>query len=347
MDGWTRPIRHGFGRTRAADAAGRRRSASAAAAGLFATGCGGGPSILDPRGEVAERIATLGWIHLVVVTAVFVVVLLLLLVPVLRSVARPQAAGHHPVDARVWIVGGAAASTIILAFLFISSLPTLSALSPPADAELVVEVVGHRWWWEVRYPAPGATTANEVHIPAGRQVLVRLTTADVIHSFWAPQLGGKLDLIPGNTNVMRLHADRPGTYRGACAEYCGLQHAHMRFLVVALSPEAYEAWIRREARPARPPTDPAAREGLRVFLSTGCASCHTIRGTPAAGKLGPDLTHLASRATLGAGALPNRRGHLAGWILNSQAIKPGNLMPDMPLTGPQLQALLAYLATLE
>ena len=173
-----------------------------------------------------------------------------------------------------------------------------------------------------------------------------LTSMDVIHSFWVPQLHGKIDLIPGTATTLWLRADQPGEYRGMCAEYCGVQHAKMQFLVVAEPPDQFQAWLDLQRQPAAVPTDPLAQRGLQVFLSSSCVTCHAIRGTSATGALGPELTHLASRRTLGAGILPNTRGTLAGWIADPQSIKPGVHMPPSDLTGEQLQALVVYLETL-
>ncbi|MGH7657441.1 MAG: cytochrome c oxidase subunit II, partial [Gemmatimonadales bacterium] len=190
------------------------------------------------------------------------------------------------------------------------------------------------------------TTANEIHVPVGRPVRVRLRTGDVIHSFWVPELAGKLDLIPGQENTMWFQADSAGIYHGQCAEYCGMQHAHMGIEVVAVSMEDFELWRAGQLAPAVEPDDRAAWLGKQVFQSAGCAGCHTVRGTDAQGVLGPDLTHVASRRTLAAGAIPNTRGWLAGWIVSAQSLKPGAHMPDVPLDSEELQAVLAYVENL-
>ena len=242
-----------------------------------------------------------------------------------------------------------AGAVVPAAVLFGMMLWSIS-INPPVSAQengLVVEVTGHQWWWEVHYPHENIITANEIHIPVGQTVTVRLTSADVNHSFWVPQLAPKLDLIPGQWNTMTLEAGKAGTYRGQCAEFCGVQHAHMAFLVIADPPEAFARWVAQEQQPAPDPTTKLAKQGQQVFLSSACVYCHTINGTAADGKVGPDLTHLASRTTIGAALLPNTPGNLAGWIINSQALKPGNKMPPMQLGPDQMQALLAYLATLE
>jgi cytochrome c oxidase subunit 2 len=230
----------------------------------------------------------------------------------------------------------------------ILTVRTMIAESTPAQAnELTLEVVAHQFWWEVRYPAQNVVTANEIHIPAGQPVDVRVTSADVVHSLWVPELAGKTDVIPGQTNDMWLQASQPGEYRGQCAEFCGLQHAHMAFLVIADQSDQFQQWMSNQQQVPPPPTDPTQQRGQQVFLGSACAYCHTIEGTNASGKIGPDLTHLASRKTLAAGTLPNGPGALGGWILNPQNLKPGNLMPATDLDSNDLQALLAYLDTLK
>jgi cytochrome c oxidase subunit 2 len=248
------------------------------------------------------------------------------------------------------VLGGVVAPTIVGAVLTAVTFRDLAAVlpGPPSDV-LVVEVTGHQWWWEIRYPGSGhddaVTTANEMHIPAGRRVQVRLASRDVIHSFWVPALQGKMDMIPGRTTEVWLQADRPGRHRGQCAEYCGLQHARMALWIVVDSPADFAAWLEREGRPAAEPLDAEARRGQTVFREEGCAGCHLVRGATA-GAGGPDLTHVASRRTLAAGTLDNVPGNLAGWIADPQALKPGNLMPRTLLRAPDLHALLAYLGTL-
>jgi cytochrome c oxidase subunit 2 len=236
--------------------------------------------------------------------------------------------------------------------LAVVTLQGLSALTPPGSSgvdELTVDVTGHQWWWEIHYPGAGheasVTTANEIHIPAGRRVRVRLTSRDVIHSFWVPALHGKMDLIPGRTTEIALQADRPGIHRGQCAEYCGTQHARMALWVIVDSPGDFAAWLDRERRPAAEPQEERARRGRAVFLAQSCAGCHAVRGTNV-GVGGPDLTHVASRRTLAAGTLDNVPGNLAGWVADPQALKPGSLMPRVPLDAGELHALVAYLGTL-
>ena len=218
------------------------------------------------------------------------------------------------------------------------------------DCELKIELTGYRWWWKVEYsdpePAKTVITANEIHIPIGRPVLINTYSQDVIHSFWIPALQGKRDLIPGNPSAIWLQADQPGVFEGQCAEFCGFQHAHMRLVLVAESQEQFQAWLDAQRQPARSPANSTAERGQKIFVSGPCALCHSIRGTDANGHVAPDLTHLAGRLKIAAGTLPNTPGHLAGWIIDSQHIKPGNAMPPTSLSAEDLQALLAYLGGL-
>ena len=322
---------------------------------LCASGCAGVPatdvpSTLDARGPAAANIAELWWILFGLGTAVFVAVtgLLLYIIFARRRRLHDDEIDLRPVNGRPWILwGGVIVPIVILLAMTFFNLRSLIALASPAAAPLTVEVIGHRWWWEVRYPDEGIVTANEIRIPVGQQVLVNLTSVDVIHSFWVPQLGGKMDLNPGEINSTWIQADERGVYRGICAEFCGIQHARMLFLVVVESEEEFNAWLARESQPAPEPTDEFVHRGQQVFLGSSCVYCHTVRGTNASGTLGPDLTHLAGRLSLAAGILENNRGNLAGWIVDPQHLKPGNLMPPTSLDGEDLQALLAYLETLE
>ncbi|GII94533.1 cytochrome c oxidase subunit II [Sinosporangium siamense] len=313
---------------------------------LVASCSGRSPSTLSPAGPGARRVAGLWWLLFGISAVVSVVVTLLLLWAMIRR--RGPGVVPHPGSGTRFVVSlGVIVPAIVLTFVYAIGLRDMRALEAPRGADsLVVEVTGHQWWWEVRYPAHGAVTANEIHIPAGRPVLLRLRTADVNHSFWVPQLMVKTDMIAGRTTQMWLQADRPGTYRGQCAEYCGLQHGRMAFHVVADPPAAFTSWLANQARPAAEPREAMAARGRQVIQSASCASCHTVRGTSAAGRRGPDLTHLASRRHLGAGTVPNTPGHLGGWIADSQAVKPGNQMPPQPLSPEDLRSLIAYLGTL-
>jgi cytochrome c oxidase subunit 2 len=314
---------------------------------------------LRPAGVQAEHIGGLWNLTLGLCTLVFVAVLGACLfalwrapradagtAPDLSSLAGPERRTSRVVK---W---AAAAATAGLAVLLVGDVLTSRALArlPLRDA-VNIELVGHQWWWEARYrdadPTREFSTANELHIPVGRPVIVTLRSSDVIHSLWIPNLQGKKDLIPGRTATLRLRADRAGIYRGQCAEFCGLEHAMMALLVEAEPNERYEAWAARQRQPAAAPADPLAQRGHDVFLGKSCVMCHTIAGTSAGAKLGPDLTHLASRSTIASGMFPNNRGHLAGWIADPQSLKPGVNMPANALPPDDLQALLAYLETLK
>jgi cytochrome c oxidase subunit 2 len=310
-------------------------------------GCGK-QSTLDPASPPARDIAQLWWVMLIGSALVFAVVTLLLIVAVLRGRARRAPEMEDtPGSRRLVLLGGFAIPLVVLCALFALTLSTLPATSAPRGrTDLTVLVIGRQWFWDVRYPGRKAVTANEIHIPAGRPVKLEVTSADVIHSFWVPRLNRKIDMIPGRVSSILLQADRPGSYRGQCAEFCGLQHANMAFLVMADPPDRFRAWLAAESKPARPPATDELRRGRDLFFSAGCSGCHTIRGTGAVGHIGPDLTHLAGRLTLAADTIPNGRGYLGGWILDPQHVKPGNRMPGLDLSGPDLQSLLDYLETL-
>ncbi len=208
---------------------------------------------------------------------------------------------------------------------------------------MTVDVIGHQWWWEVRYPGTAAVTANEIHIPVDTRVNVVATTADVIHSFWVPQLARKIDEVPGRQNRVLLYASRPGRYRGQCAEFCGFQHANMALFVIAQPRAAYEAWLANMAAPAVPPATPVAQAGQKLFIANQCASCHEIRGTSARGLIGPDLTHLATRRTLAGAEIRNTPVELRAWIADPQGIKDGSRMPNLGLSSTEYDQIAAYL----
>lgn len=303
------------------------------------------PPVLDPAGPFAGPVAVVAWILFVVAAVVTAIVLLALGVAIAGPGRWRARLGR---EALVW-TGGLALPVLVLSGLLIYGLALTSRLAEaPQPGEMRVRVTGEMWWWRVAYLDGAGSVlfqdANEVYIPVGRPVVFELEAADVIHAFWVPRLGGKLDMIPGRRNLLRLQADAPGVYAGQCAEFCGGPHALMGFVVVALPPAQFEAW--RAAR--RRPAPAAAGDGAALFERFGCGACHTVRGTPANGLAGPDLTHVGSRRTLGAGILPNRPGAMAGWIIDSQAIKPGNRMPSYPvMTGGELRALSAYLESLK
>ncbi len=317
------------------------------AAALVAGACGSdSPSALDPKGPASERIAEVWWLMLALAVVVYLVVGGLILVASRRKRDAEEHGRRLPLseNAFIWI-GGVAVPTAILVVLAVVTVSSTAELTQADDDPLRIEVEGFKWWWEVRYPDADVVTANEVHVPAGRPVEIELTTADVIHSFWVPELAGKVDLIPGQTNVIRLTADQPGEYRGQCAEFCGLQHARMAFLVIADPPQVFDDWIDRRQAPPPEPAPGLAAEGERIFETSSCAGCHAIRGTTARGVSGPDLSDFASRRTIGAVTVENNRENLAEWIVDAQTMKPGNLMPPIALEPGELEALLAYLET--
>lgn len=301
---------------------------------------------MAPRGGDAETAGDLWWYMLALGGAIFVGWLALFAAGLARRSRSDRSAAEDARTHRRMIVGGGLVlPTIALGSLFVYNLVALEAAATGGD--VVVDAAGHQFWWEFTYPEPGITTANEMYIPTGTDVQVRLTTDDVIHSFWVPQLAGKRDMVPGRVNSLVLHANHPGRYVGECAEYCGIQHANMRFQVVAVPPDEYEAWLRRMEQPAAAPDTAEEMAGHDAFLASGCGACHTIRGTPADGDIGPPLTHLASREWIGAGAAPNDRGHLGGWVVDAQGLKPGNHMPPMQVDADALDSLLTYLESLE
>ena len=305
-----------------------------------------------PAGDPGTR---LGWGLGIVSIIVTVVIAVLLLAAILRRRAPPVDPRALAVDrdegGMSWLYIGVGVSTVVLVGCAVWTMFTVAAVAMPARAaDLTLEVTAAQWWWGVRYknaePARIFTTANEIHIPVGQPVRIELTSHDVIHSFWIPQLGGKMDVIPGQTNAMWLQADQPGIYRGQCGEYCGAQHAHMAMYVVADTPEVYALWVRNQLRGAAAPATEPGRLDEQVFVAH-CAACHAVRGTEAGGILGPDLTHLMSRGTIAAGLLPNTPGNLAAWIADSQALKPGSRMPSLVLSGRDLSAVVTYLQTLD
>jgi cytochrome c oxidase subunit 2 len=331
------------------------------AVAAIATACGeDSPSVLDPSSGAGRRVEELWWVVFWISAVAVAVVTAFILVAVRRrrpdpgpgeetgpTAARDVDTRPVPWGDRFVVLAGVVVPGGILAGTFVFSLGVLGDLAdPPEDPVLDVEVVAHTWWWEVRYPN-GAVTANEIRIPAGETVQLALPTADVIHSFWVPELQVKKDHIPGSDNRLWLVADHAGRFRGQCAEFCGLQHAHMEFEVVALPPDEFEEWLDREAEPAVEPQTAEAREGAEIFEASSCAGCHAIRGTSADGTLGPDLTHLADRETIGAGLVPLTPVNLADFITDPQEAKPGVSMPPTELSPREVDAVVAYLMELE
>ncbi len=316
------------------------------------SGCTAPLDMLDPRGPRAARVADLWWFMFWLGLAVYVVVLVLLFYAVWRAWRRRAQPEARPRLGQILVWGGGIIVPIIvlLATLIYTIRIGAEVAAPPKPTELTIEVIGHMFWWEVHYPDQEIMTANEIHIPVGQPVEIQLTSVDVIHSFWVPQLHGKIDLNPWMSTSMWIQADEPGVYRGECAEFCGVQHARMAFQVVAQPPEEFAAWLEQQRQPAPQPTDPRLLRGQAIFIDAGCAQCHRIEGVTAStisGTPGPDLTHIGSRRTLAAATLENTRGNLAAWIVDPQAIKPGNNMPPTNLNSEDLLALLTYLESLE
>jgi cytochrome c oxidase subunit II len=311
-------------------------------------------SVLTPAGPQSSSIYDLWSLMLWVAVAVFATVLTFTCIALIRGTRRARAKAPQPASQQTLTrsVAVAVALTVVILFgLLVASVwtgNTVAALH--ASSAVTINVVGHQWWWEIEYedavPERRMLTANQIHIPVNRPVVLKVTSRDVIHSFWAPNLQGKRDLIPGYTTAIWMQAASPGIFRGQCAEFCGLQHAHMAFDIVAEADDSFVRWLDRMRQPAPDPRDPVARRGREVFMTGRCAGCHTIRGTEAHGQIAPDLTHLAARSTLGAGTLPNTPEHLDAWVRDPQASKPGNQMPPNPMTPDDRQALVAYLGTL-
>jgi cytochrome c oxidase subunit 2 len=316
---------------------------------LVLGGCHGPQSALDPAGRGAERIAELFWW---MATGAGLIWLAVVGLAIYAMRVRPGTHSRH--TALLIIGGGAVLPTMVLAGLLAYGLALIPGLLlPPAATELQIAVSAEQWWWRVRYLTSGGNDgavelANEIRLPVGVRVAFHLESPDVIHSFWIPALGGKIDMIPGRRNHLILEPTRTGVFSGVCAEYCGTSHALMRFNVVVLAPEDFTLWLTRQREPARPPTQPLAAYGQELFLANGCGACHTIRGTPADGGVGPDLTHVGSRLSLGAGILPNEPEAFVRWIAHTDDVKPGVHMPAFGmLPSKDVQALAAYLDELQ
>jgi cytochrome c oxidase subunit II len=317
---------------------------------LLCAGCTGWQSALAPQGPQAAHLSWLLWSFIVICTIIWLLVMLVLVLA-LRRRAVPDGEPHRERRAGVIVGLSVAASVLVIIVLTVMSYAATRGLSTAAGDPLVIRLRGYQWWWEITYvdtrPDRTLVTANEIHIPVGRPVRVELSAADVIHSFWVPNLAGKQDLIPGRSNDLTFIAGRLGVYRGQCAEFCGLQHAHMALLVIVEEQAAFDAWREVQLQAARLPETAEQEAGRAFFTSQPCGACHRVRGTSAAGTLGPDLTHVASRQTIAAGLLPTTRGSLAAWIADPQTIKPGNNMPMVPMTPEQLRAVSAWLAELK
>lgn len=309
-------------------------------------GCAGSPSPLRPESPGANEVRNVTWILVGISLIIFLGVETTLLLAIFRFRNRPPDEARQTYGSRRIEVVWTAIPVVIVAGIFYLTVTTMDTPQLPGDA-LPLEATGRNWWWDFRYPQQDFASPNEIHVPVNRAVDVELTSGDVIHSFWLPQMGGKTDMVPGKTNRQSFTVTSPGVYQGICGEFCGLQHAHMRFLLVAESAEEFSAWVERQQQPAAEPASAEAQQGQELFLRLPCAGCHTIRGTDAAGTAGPDLTHLAGRRTLAAGTLNMDPGELARWIRDPQGIKPGNMMPSTPLDEEEVAQLVEYLKGLE
>jgi cytochrome c oxidase subunit II len=315
--------------------------------GLLLAGCGK-QSIVSPRSPQTHDIRTLWWWMFAVATVIFLGSLGMLGLAWIRrgTPGLPFFGEREVVPQSLVLIFGIGIPLAILISLFGVAdvyLVRKTAAPDPKQTALTIQVIGHQWWWEIRYPGTDAITANEIHIPVDTRVNIVATTADVIHSFWVPELARKIDEVPGRQNRVLLYTTQPGRYRGQCAEFCGFQHANMSLFVVAQPRSAYNTWLSNMASPATSPTATMAKAGERVFMANQCASCHMIRGTPARGLVGPDLTHVASRRTLAAAEIRNTPSELRAWIADPQGIKPGSRMPNLGLSATDYNEIAAYL----
>lgn len=317
---------------------------------VVAAGCSGNQSALDPHGAPAIQLQHLIIGISAVCSFVFVLVMIMLGWALLR---KPSSTNSQPRERllTMMVFSAVVATAIIISGLTIASFYTTRSIGLAENAAVTVTVRGQQWWWQVIYadpnPALSFQTANEIHIPIGQDVRVLLESADVVHSFWVPSLAGKQDLVPGRSNSLLLRVEHPGIYRGQCAEFCGLQHTHMAIMVVADEPADFQRWVAGQRENGVEPSEPDAAAGKLAFLSKPCAACHTVRGTPANGTTGPDLTHIGGRQTIAAGLLETTRGSLAAWIADPQTLKPGNNMPMVPLTSVELRNISAYMESLK
>jgi cytochrome c oxidase subunit 2 len=326
---------------------------------MLIASCDGPQNYMSNVAPAAKALAGLGWPVMIVFLLVTIVVWILIAWIALRR--RGTLDWHAPVDAiegQRWIlVGGIAIPVAVLAIVFIGALQVMSRF-PMAHASrgdttpALIRVEGRQWWFNTQYLRPDTnlyvSAPSELHVPVDRPVEIALESHDVIHSFWVPKIHGKVDLIPGQTNRMRIRVEESGRYLGECGEFCGVQHAHMRIEVVAHDPQDFERWLQHQQQPAIEPTTAQTQRGQAVFLNAACPLCHTVKGTSARGSVGPDLTHLASRGRIAGGMLANNTANLQAWVTNAQSLKPGSQMPDInAFSGEEVTSLVAYLQSLE
>lgn len=308
----------------------------------------GSLTVLNPQAPGTQTVYNLGLITFVICAVIFAVVGGIIFYSVIRCRWREGDADPHQFSGNktvelIWTT----IPFIIVIVLFVLTVRTMNSADPdpPKDPDLVV--TGHQWWWEVEYPKVGVITANEIHIPVGQSISVKLDSKDVLHEFWVAELTRKMTTVPGHINHVWLRADKPGIYQGVCSEFCGTQHAWMRFIVVAEEPEKYEAWVKAQQAKAAPPQSEDAIKGLETFQKMSCVSCHAINGTGATARYAPDLTHFASRSQFGSGIADNNHENLVRWLKNPQDVKPGVLMPNFNLTDEQVKELSAYFESLK
>ncbi|MBI5030017.1 MAG: cytochrome c oxidase subunit II [Chloroflexi bacterium] len=316
---------------------------------LVLAGCAGAPTMVAPASENAAMISDLFMILFVIAVIVFVIVEFLLFYSVIRFRRRANDGTPEQIHGNTkFEIAWTAAPAVVLAVIFVLTWQTLSALATtPADA-IQIKVTGHQWWWDVEYTGLGIVTANEIHLPVGKAAAFTLEAKDVIHSFWVPELGGKTDLIPGHTNRMWIRPTQIGSYHGQCAEFCGTSHANMRFAVVVQSQADFDAWVAQQKQSSVVATTDLQKKGVETISTVGCQACHTINGVSAmVGKVGPNLTHVASRKQIASGILDFNAANLHTWLSDPPGVKPGALMPRLPLTSEQIDALVAYLTSLK
>ena len=320
-----------------------------ATSALMLAGCAGSPTMLAPASENASMITNLFMILFTIAVIVFVIVEFLLFYSVIRFRRKPTDGMPNQIHGNTkFEIAWTAAPAIVLAIIFVLTWQTLSALATIPTDSLKITVTGHQWWWEVSYPDLGVLTANEIHVPVGKSIAFSLESKDVIHSFWVPELGGKMDLIPGHTNRMWMRPTEVGTYHGQCAEFCGMSHANMRFQIIVETQDQFDAWVAAQTLPAAVPTSALAQQGAQVITTAGCQACHSINGVAAMiGKVGPNLTHVANRQQIASGLLDFNADNVRTWISNPPGVKPGSVMPKLPLTPDQIEALVAYITSLK
>ena len=305
-------------------------------------------TVFDPHSPQARAIFHLAIVSGIIFAIIFAIVAGMIVYALMRCRWREgegdpkQIAGNKTVEL-VWTT----IPFLIVVALFVLSWKTMGAADPPPAPEPDIVITGHQWWWEARYPKSGVVTANEIHIPAGRPLSVRLESADVLHEFWVAELSRKMTTVPGHPNNIWIQSDHSATYLGVCSEFCGTEHAWMHFLIVAETPEQFQAWEQAQLAPAKVPAGGSAAQGLALFQETSCMNCHAIKGTAATAGVGPDLTHFAGRRKLGAGIADNTPANLRRWLANPPRVKPGVKMPDYKFTDDQVTQLSAYLETLK